>query len=897
MSPLGFVRVLAAMLVIAGTVSYHAHPAAQDQTTAERFRALMSVAQKAFGERRWDDAAAGFQAVIDFAHSQNDELWAARGLLGLGSIAYRKGQYAAARPQLLEAAAVFERLRALFELGLAENTLGEVAELTDQRDDAVRYYERAVATYDALGDRRSRAGAAYNALRTSDRQSPDRLDRLAALRQEAATLGDRELEGAVLHTWGDNLYTRGDFAGAIEKLDAAVVILEGSVNSPELGTVYTSIGRIYRLHGQLNAALQYQLKALTLHEKLGPSVQLVQSLNAVAVTYADLGNGKLAKDYYERALLLADTVASTGARSFLRANFGVFLAGAGDAARGRALIVEALPDAAPAQKALRYTQLAEIDLLLHRTEDAASDADQAVAACGSALTQLDCARARISRARVALTRADEAAALADHEAALEIIEATHAQLGAEDFLKQGFDRLWAPAYSLAIELHFRRGEVGEALDDAERARSRALLDLLASRNLHSDQPRPAAPATTRGTRSASIRSDASAGSATTADLTATAARLHSSLLLYWVADDKIYEWVVAPNGALSSASVTVSRSKLDELVRATSAFADEAASRGPAARTRGEQAIPLVMKPRAAWRDLYDLLIRPIAHDLPSTPGARLTIVPHGPLINVPFAALRDPQGRYLLERYAVHSVTAGAMLEYTRARPDDPRSGPMLLVADPAQPPRIPGDPPLPRLPGANTEVRAIARLLPAARTTVLADAAATEPRVLAAAPHQTVLHFATHAIIRDADPLESFLALGRPADGSASGQLSADKIYGLTLDANLVVLSACRSGEGVPTGDGIAALARAFFYAGASSMIVSLWDIADEPTNRLLPAFYREWLKGADKARALRAAQLQLIADLRAGRVKVSTPLGEIVVPEDPAFWAAFILLGDPD
>ena len=147
-----------------------------------------------------------------------------------------------------------------------------------------------------------------------------------------------------------------------------------------------------------------------------------------------------------------------------------------------------------------------------------------------------------------------------------------------------------------------------------------------------------------------------------------------------------------------------------------------------------------------------------------------------------------------------------------------------MLLVADPSQPPQIAGEPALPRLPGAESEVRAIAALLPAARATVLDAADATEPRVLKAAPHQTVLHFATHAIVRDGDPLSSFLALGRTTDASVTGRLTAEKIYHLNLDANLVVLSACRSGEGVPNGDGIAALARAFFYAGTSSLIVKI-------------------------------------------------------------------------
>jgi CHAT domain-containing protein len=108
---------------------------------------------------------------------------------------------------------------------------------------------------------------------------------------------------------------------------------------------------------------------------------------------------------------------------------------------------------------------------------------------------------------------------------------------------------------------------------------------------------------------------------------------------------------------------------------------------------------------------------------------------------------------------------------------------------------------------------------------------------------------------------------------------------------------LSACRSGGGVITGDGIASLARAFFYAGASSMIVSVWDVADESAKRLLPAFYRSWLSGADKATALRASQLAMIRDLRAGRVTVATPAGEVPLVEDPALWAGFVLLGNPN
>jgi len=101
--------------------------------------------------------------------------------------------------------------------------------------------------------------------------------------------------------------------------------------------------------------------------------------------------------------------------------------------------------------------------------------------------------------------------------------------------------------------------------------------------------------------------------------------------------------------------------------------------------------------------------------------------------------------------------------------------------------------------------------------------------------------------------------------------GFLTAAEIYDLQLHADLVVLSACRSAAGGVAGDAIATFTRAFLYAGTASLISSVWDVADEPTNRLVPAFYRAWLGGADKAAALRSAQLQLLADLRGGRVRV--------------------------
>jgi CHAT domain-containing protein len=187
------------------------------------------------------------------------------------------------------------------------------------------------------------------------------------------------------------------------------------------------------------------------------------------------------------------------------------------------------------------------------------------------------------------------------------------------------------------------------------------------------------------------------------------------------------------------------------------------------------------------------------------------------------------------------------------------------------------------------------IAQQLPTARRTVLIGPDATEVRVATAAEQNVVVHFATHAVVRDNAPFESFLALG--ADATDDGLMTAEEIYRLNLHADLVVLSACRSGGARVSGDGIAAFARAFIYAGTPSVIASLWDLPDVATSSLVANFYRGWWAGASKARALRSAQLQMLRDLRLGKITLTTAAGPVVLPEHPIFWAGLALIGEPE
>jgi len=158
-------------------------------------------------------------------------------------------------------------------------------------------------------------------------------------------------------------------------------------------------------------------------------------------------------------------------------------------------------------------------------------------------------------------------------------------------------------------------------------------------------------------------------------------------------------------------------------------------------------------------------------------------------------------------------------------------------------------------------------------------------------------VLHFATHAVVRNEQGLTSYLALApsRTPDrltADDDARLTADELYGLRLDADLVVLSGCGTALGPVSGEGVIGFTRAFLAAGAASVVATMWDVADRTTFEAMRTFYERRLAGTGKSRALRQAQLTMLASLRAGRVVVNGH----TLPEHPRLWAAYVLVGEP-
>jgi CHAT domain-containing protein/tetratricopeptide (TPR) repeat protein len=277
-----------------------------------------------------------------------------------------------------------------------------------------------------------------------------------------------------------------------------------------------------------------------------------------------------------------------------------------------------------------------------------------------------------------------------------------------------------------------------------------------------------------------------------------------------------------------------------------------------------------------------------------------LVVIPDGALYRVPFDALRLADGRYLVERYAVGLAPSSAVFSALRRRPLNEASVVRLLAfGDPAfASEAAPGDPPdaghyrenedsyrsafaaaggLPRLAGSGREAALVARY---ADTAVVRRRAAASAAYLKRTPLGAfrVVHLATHALVDDRTVARTALALA--PGGGESGFVTPGDLAALELDADLVVLSACRTAGGVVVvGEGVQGLTAPLLQAGARSVVATAWRIGDRRTVAFVDAFYAGLARGLPVDEALRAAKLRA---LRRG-----APAKE---------WAAFSVVGDP-
>ena len=663
---------------------------------------------------------------------------------------------------------------------------------------------------------------------------------------------------------GDQRFNDARYSEAHEALTTALSCYESLNMRGDAGRVLVSLGRVQRAHGQLLTALDYYTRAARQQEAVGDIPGMLQSLNAQAVTYDRLGRYATAERMYRAALATARARKLERYEVFLQGNLGGSLLSAGNTEAGLRELLAVLPrEKSPYLRATRLRQIADAYGELGQYEKALASIDEASRAVPSntfddrvsTLTTHATLKARMGELDVAQRDLDEA---------VRLIEDARARTLEGDAARRGYGELHQGLFAGSIDVAMRRGEAASGLELAEQARARALLDLM--QNGHA--------------------ADASQAPPRIAEMQAIARDLNTTLLVYWVDPSSTYAWVVTPE-TVTGRRLPIGDRALRQLVRLAAGSGNV-----PGAINAALLGGPDLQ----AWRTLHRSLIAPLRNALPSRPGARLTIVPHGPLLHLPFAGLLDAGGRYLIEHYSLHYTPSLAVLRAAARRAPSGDAGRALVFGDPAPLPRMAGVQLPPPLPHAREEARRVARHFKQGAL-LSVGGAATEGTLRAQVAAYGWLHVATHARVAEESTARSYLLLARGTGGANDdGMLTAEEVSTLPLEGSVVVLSACGTALGRVTGEGTLGFTRSFLAAGARAIVATTWEMPDTAGLRVMDAFYAARVAGAEVSQALRTAQLQTLRALRAG--KITTKAGDQVLrlPATPLLWAGYIAVGVP-
>lgn len=643
----------------------------------------------------------------------------------------------------------------------------------------------------------------------------------------ARELGDTRREAAALGKLGTCQYFLGDYPRAENHFRQSLELARASGDLRAQSDAWRGLGSVAYGQGRLDAAIAAYEKDLEIARRLADRVREGKALGNLGLAYTARGEHGKAIEHIERDLAIARERGDRQAEGQALTNLGTAHHHRGDYARA----AEQYRQGLAAARAIGY----------RRGE-------------GIALTNLGYALLKGGR----LDAAEDAL-----REALTVLDGIRERAGRSDAHQVSLFETHLRTYRFLQVALVARGRPEAALEVAERGRARALAELLAGRATPGAETRaPAVPPPSL----AQIRD---------------AARTRQAVLVEYSAvpeEHQLFIWVVSPDGQVRFRRVDLAGpgrgwSTLDDLVART--------RRSLGVRGRGAARPPSGPEDERWRKALYEILIAPIAADLPSDSDVPIILVPQGPLFLVPFAALMDASGRDLIERHTLLVTPSIQTLELSRTRRARARevSRGAVVVGNPVMPslPARPGEVAqrLAPLPGAEREATTVAGLL---GTQPLVGADATKPAVISRMRGARWVHLATHGLLDDTKGLGVPGAIALAPSPGDDGILTAPEILDLNLSAELVVLSACDTGRGRLSGDGVIGLSRAVVAAGAASVIVSLWPVPDVRTAELMTTLYQQLQQDPNRARALRQAALETRRR-----------------DADPIAWAGFVLVGE--
>ncbi len=650
-------------------------------------------------------------------------------------------------------------------------------------------------------------------------------------------------EAQLLSNLGNTYAIIGDYDRAITGYKRSLEIARSTKNLQQQGNVLSNLGAVYTNKGDDRQALEYYQESLTIAKSLKDIPLQIGVLINLGTTHYLLGDRDLGTKESEQAVVLAKQIENPQLLGDVLSNLGLIYA-----------------DRREYSKAIESHQ-------------------QSVQIASAGKNPRTEALARNNLAHTFLETNQLAAAQQQLRSAIQSLDRVRSNLS--DLEQVNIFDTQAATYNLLEQVLIADRNPEAALEVAEQGRARAFAQKLASR-LNVDATPPSI---------AKIRQIAKQQNAT--------------IVSYTVVPDKqfkfrgkqrgekvgLFIWVIQPDG-----KVSFRQQDLRPLRQQQISFEELAdASRC----LRADRTVCIKVDRFAAstqkftqgtypgLEQLYKLTIAPIADLLPQNSDDHVIFIPHSSLLRVPFAALQAPDGKFLIEKHTIVSAPSIQVLDLTHQqhlRQANNTSRSAIVLGNPTMPAVVEqaGEQPfqLPPLINAETEAKTIAKLL---AVQPLIGAQATKANVFKNIQQARFIHLATHGLINyvtkaGLDSIEVPGALALAPTSTDEGLLTAREILNLNLTAKLVVLSACDTGRGKITGDGVIGLSRAWISAGVPSTIVSLRQVPDDSTTVLMTSFYQNFTKTANIARSLRQAMLTTMKTSR-----------------EPVRWAAFMLIGE--
>ncbi|MEH2263297.1 CHAT domain-containing protein [Nostoc sp.] len=872
---------------------------AQAQTTQElneEALRLNRLGVQQLNNGQFQEALKTFEQVLVIVKKIGDTAGESANLNNIGEVYRNLEQYAKALEFFEQALAIAKQIGDTAGEGRTLNNIGAVYDNLGKYAKALESYQQALAILKQIGDTTvesttlNNLGKVYQILGQYDKALESYQQALAILKQ----IGDTAGEGRTLNNLGELYHNLGKYAKALESYQQALAIRKQIGDTAGEGRTLYNLGRVYHNLGKYAKALEFFEQALGIFKQIGNAEGESGTLNNIGLVYTYLGQYSKSLEFYQQALGIFKQIAHKKGEGITLNNIGIAYYNLGDYSRAlkfyqAALVIhKKIGNITGEGKTLDniglvYTYLEEYDKALKYYQQALAIAKQIgdIADESTTLNNIGTVYNSLGKYAKALEYYQQALAIrkqigdtdgegsifnnigaaylnlgkyADAEkilfSAIEVLEYLRTSKLSDD-QKISIFETQAFTYRFLQQALIAQNKTNTALEISERSRARAFVDLLASKisgNTNSKQA-------IKLPNIEQIQQIAKVQNAT--------------LVQYSVNESNLYIWVIKPTGKISFKQVDLKSLKtpLTQLVN-QSRQSIGAGGRGIKVEPKDESS------KKQNLQKLHEVLIEPIASFLPTNPDEHVIFIPHDSLFLVPFVALQDKDGKYLIEKHTILTAPAIQVLDLTHQQQQNVTGKDVLVMGNPTMP-KV-GIPPvqLPPLEGAGREAVTIANLF---KTKAITGKDATKAAFKQKLSSARIIHLATHGLLDDADKsIPSAIALAPTSNDD--GLLTPAEIVDLKINAELVVLSACDTGRGAITGDGVVGLSRSLITAGASSVIVSLWAVPDSPTSELMTEFYQQWQKNPDKAAALRNAMLITMKK-----------------HPQPRDWAAFTLVGE--